>query len=72
MILSFTDLQQKFANGGKPPNSAKVRNILRRNNVPYMEDLRGRPMTTLDAVNASMGLPVGKVEVIPDRREIEV
>jgi hypothetical protein len=29
-------------------------------------------MTTLDAINAAMGLPVGKVEVIPDRREIEV
>lgn len=72
MIMSFTELQQKFANGDKPPNPAKVRNILRRNNIPYMEDLRGRPMTTLDAVNASMGLSVGKVEVIPERREIEV
>jgi hypothetical protein len=72
MILSFIDLQAKFANGGKPPTSAKVCNILRHNNIPYFEDMRGRPMTTLDAINAAMGLPVGKVEVIPDRREIEV
>jgi hypothetical protein len=81
MLMSFHDLQKKFASVElasdgteivKLPNSAKLRTILRMNNIPYGYDTRNRPFTTLDAVNHALGIPTGAVVVKADKDVLEV
>ncbi|MBB5531540.1 hypothetical protein GGD72_002323 [Stenotrophomonas maltophilia] len=55
-ILHFTDLQRICAPDGPPPRAVTVRRWADREGIRYKYDRRGRIWTTLDAVNAALGL----------------
>lgn len=56
MLYGFHDLQQIFRQSQKLPTAARIREILRANNIPFGQDPRGRPFTTTDAVNYALGI----------------
>jgi len=59
-ILHFKDLQQ-ICQPGKQPRMATVELWARRNGIAYKYDARGGIWTTLDAINAALG-----VTALPD------
>jgi len=59
-ILHFKDLQQ-ICQPGKQPRLATVELWARKNGIAYKYDARGGIWTTLDAINAALGLQ------LPDR-----
>jgi len=54
-ILHFKDLQQ-ICQPGKQPRMATVELWARRNGIAYKYDARGGIWTTLDAINAALGV----------------
>jgi len=56
-ILHFKDLQQ-ICQPGKQPRMATVELWARRNGIAYKYDAKGGIWTTLDAINAALGLPL--------------
>lgn len=55
-ILHFRDLQRICSPEGPPPRVAAVAKWAEREGISYKYDRRGRIWTTLDAVNAALGL----------------
>ncbi|AJQ84919.1 hypothetical protein BRM22_17745 [Xanthomonas oryzae pv. oryzae] len=55
-ILHFEDLQRIYAPDGPRPQVASVVRWADRTGIRYQYDRRGRIWTTLDAINASLGL----------------
>ena len=56
VIISFSQLQQAFASGGKLPPPARVREILRSNKIKFFKDTQNRPWTTQSAMDYAMGI----------------
>lgn len=55
-ILHFTDLQRICAPDGPPPRAVTVRRWADREGIRYKYDRRGGIWTTIDALNAALGL----------------
>ncbi|WP_240336170.1 hypothetical protein [Stenotrophomonas sp. B1-1] len=55
-ILRFGDLQRICAPQGPPPRPATVRRWADREGIRYKYDRQGGIWTTLDAINAALGL----------------
>jgi hypothetical protein len=58
-ILYFVDLQRICEPDGPPPRLAAVVQWAEREGIRYRYDRRGRIWTTLEAINAAMGLRAG-------------
>jgi len=56
-ILHFTDLQRICAPDGPPPTPATVERWADAQGILYKYDRRGRIWTTVEAINAALGLP---------------
>lgn len=56
-ILHFTDLQRICAPDGPPPTPATVERWADGQGILYKYDRRGRIWTTVEAINAALGLP---------------
>lgn len=56
LILHFADLQQICAPEGPPPTPATVARWANREGIRYRYDRKGRIWTTLDALNAALGI----------------
>jgi len=56
-ILHFTDLQRICAPDGPPPTPTTVERWADAQGILYKYDRRGRIWTTVEAINAALGLP---------------
>lgn len=57
-IVEFADLQLLCRKGDALPARTTVMRWLGRQGIAYRLDLRQRPFTTVDAINAAMGIGV--------------
>ena len=58
-IVEFTDLQRLCRPGDTLPSRATVCAWLKQRGIPYLLDLHNGPFTTLEAINAAMGVRGG-------------
>ncbi|WP_254574429.1 hypothetical protein [Stenotrophomonas acidaminiphila] len=56
LILHFADLQKLCAPEGPPPTPTTVARWADREGIRYRYDRKGRIWTTLDALNAALGI----------------
>ncbi|WP_164147389.1 hypothetical protein [Stenotrophomonas maltophilia] len=56
-ILHFSDLQRICAPDGPPPTPTTVERWADAQGILYKYDRRGRIWTTVEAINAALGLP---------------
>lgn len=56
-LVTYEDLQSMF----HTKTVAQLRIVLGQNKIKILKDRKGRPTTTVDALNHAMGVPVGGV-----------